>query len=69
MIRKFVCEECNLIIDAKGIKQEYTNPIYGPCERYIETCPSCQQEIREYKEPKQSADANSSPCGGCCGCH
>ena len=70
----FVCTDCRKQFNAEGIKNEYRDPVYGPCIIYTTVCPFCGGEGREYS-PNSSGDDNdngmgsSCPSGGCCpGC-
>ncbi|MEI7594529.1 MAG: hypothetical protein WCK02_02195 [Bacteroidota bacterium] len=70
-MKKFKCNNCDMIFDSEGEKQEYNNAIYGPCARYVAKCPECNNEVGEYIEPKlgKTNSTASNPCNGCCACH
>jgi len=71
---KFKCQVCQIEFEASGIRQEYHDPIYGPCARMIDLCPICGEECRESRTPKPQKTATSAdfPCGsapsGSCSC-
>jgi len=73
MILKFKCSDCDLLFEAERIKEEYIDPIYGPCSRNVADCPQCGKSAREYVKPKQvrkSSEPVMAPScgpGGCCG--
>ena len=73
MKSKFFCKECNNIFEGEAKKQEYTDPVYGPCTKYYSYCPECNSECSEYYKPKPSkskSDEYIPPCGNpnmnCC---
>ena len=72
MLTKYTCSHCKTIFEAEGNKKEWTNPIYGPCMKYVALCPDCQAECDEYRVPQQSKISSAIPqssCNGCCsGC-
>ncbi|HBB90332.1 MAG: hypothetical protein A2X22_11485 [Bacteroidetes bacterium GWF2_49_14] len=65
-----------MIFEGPGRKQDYNDPMYGPCSRIISDCPSCGAESAEFRKPKPAKN-NSSPqdscpayhSGGCSCCH
>jgi hypothetical protein len=67
MTSKFNCISCKKIFEATGHKKEWNNQIYGPCMKYIASCPDCKSECDEYREPSQQKKISSMPQGGCGG--
>ena len=67
---KFKCALCNIIVEDEGTRKEYNSSIYGPCFKYVATCPVCRNEIDEYRYTVQKKSQNYSPeghsCNGCC---
>ncbi len=67
-MKHFKCEQCGNTYLAQGNKQSYVNPVYGPCERYVSSCPACGGEGYEFqKNPGNKKQASSCGCGSC-GC-
>lgn len=70
MSTTFYCEKCGKKFDSEGTKKEFNDPIYGPCQTNVASCPDCSCESSEYKEPKpqKSTIGYSTPScsGGCC---
>ena len=80
---KFYCEKCEMTFESEGIKEEYSNHIYGPCWKLVVLCPDCETKCNEYRQTnsgkKQSFDFDNyvnnlgnqggrcNPGGGCCG--
>jgi hypothetical protein len=67
MKEKFWCASCKKIFEAKGEKKEWNDPIYGPCMKFIATCPTCKTECGEYRDPNAVTKKESMPamsCGG-----
>ncbi|MFH0867184.1 MAG: hypothetical protein V1904_13400 [Bacteroidota bacterium] len=50
MKEKFWCTSCKKILEAKGNKKEWTDPIYGPCMKFTALCPKCNTECDEYRD-------------------
>ena len=74
-IKEFLyCKECDITFDHDGIKKEYSDPVFGPCAKYVATCPQCNKEVDEFRRPKPTKSykpQNVAPCGnpnGCCMC-
>lgn len=65
---KFKCDFCNVIFEAEGIKEEWIDPIYGPCFKYVATCLKCKKEVTEYRPPKEQGAAHHESHGSACGC-
>ncbi len=66
---KFWCVSCKHIFDASGIKKEWTDPIYGPCMKFVAPCPKCNAECDEYRDPnaqKKLSQPQNMGCSGCC---
>ena len=71
MKEKFWCASCKNIFEAVGEKKEWKDPIYGPCMKFVASCPSCTEECSEYRDPNASTKKSSMPpmpsCSGSCG--
>jgi hypothetical protein len=70
---KFKCFDCNNVFEAKGKKKEYIDPIYGPCSKWVSSCPDCKSEISEYNPSlgKNNRSTQTPSCGvegGCSSC-
>lgn len=72
-MEKFVCKECDKIFEAKPVKKEYNDPVFGPCVKYVAECLDCKAECSEFVKPKPQK-ASSQPampscstgtCGSC----
>ncbi|MBU0670946.1 MAG: hypothetical protein ABH835_02895 [Patescibacteria group bacterium] len=69
-MRKFKCEKCNQIFDAKGEKIEKQNQIYGPTW-YWQAKHECGEQCQEYIPPKVKTKSKSkglSCMGDCASC-
>lgn len=69
MKEKFWCALCKKIFEARGKKKEWKDPIYGPCLKYVASCPTCKAECDEYRDPNAQRKSASMPemsCGGNC---
>ena len=69
MKERFWCVSCKNIFEAVGNKKEWNDPIYGPCMKYIASCPECKSECDEYREPsrqKTSSRMSETSCGRQC---
>lgn len=66
---KFYCAKCKIFIEDSGTKKEYNSSVYGPCFKYVVICPTCENEIDEYRisvSKKQSYNSSGHSCNGCC---
>lgn len=44
----FQCKNCDLDFEVDSpSKKEYTDPVFGPCAKYIAYCPKCNAECSE----------------------
>jgi hypothetical protein len=72
MTGTFKCNDCDLTFEAKGKKEEWKDPVFGFCWRYVSACPECNEDVGEYRPPKPQKDCckegNCSSCGGSCSC-
>jgi hypothetical protein len=69
MKEKFWCASCKKTFEAAGKKKEWTDPIYGPCMKFVADCPKCKEECNEYRDPNAQKKQNASqgqPCDGNC---
>lgn len=67
MKEKYWCASCKNIFEAVGEKKEWKDPIYGPCMKFVASCPSCKAECGEYRDPNASAKKSNMPPMGCAG--
>lgn len=71
-MRLFYCKTCDQKFEAEGNKQEWIDPIYGPCSKFTAPCPvngEICEEFRPVKTSKGEGGASSAPScgmGGCC---
>jgi hypothetical protein len=65
MKEKFWCISCKKIFEAKGNKKEWTDPIYGPCLKFVDPCPVCKEECSEYRDPNAQKKQSSSQGMAC----
>lgn len=66
----FQCPQCQLQFEAQGYKDEWLDPTFGHCWRYVADCPQCGKSSPEYKQPKaKSKNCNSGSCESCSGCN
>ena len=60
----FLCRECNLVFENdEGIKKEYHDYIFGPCQKYMAYCPQCKGECSEKPEPRPGKAKTEMPPG------
>jgi hypothetical protein len=73
-MKKYKCYDCGNIFETEGTFKEYTDAIYGPCSKWVATCPKCGEESSQLNlsagHSKKSGDPP--PCGkydscSCCG--
>jgi len=64
-MNKFLCRDCKNIFEAKPVKKEYIDPVFGPCSSNIANCPDCSKECNEYVKPKPQK-ASSQPIMSSC---
>lgn len=55
---KFECEACQKIFESRGIKEERTSSIYGPCWKRVASCPDCGVECDEFRQKSSSKKKN-----------
>ncbi len=77
-MKNYFCESCDLVFESQIIeKNEYFDPIYGPCWNYTAACPQCGSKSFEKVEKKNvRKDNTASPAypqnfcsqNSCCGC-
>lgn len=71
------CKICRIDFEVESpTKKEYTDPIYGPCTKYVAYCPKCNTEclekprLRPAKKEQSSMPLFSQNCcgagTGCC---
>lgn len=71
-MKTFICKTCNQKFEAEGIRVDWNDPTFGPCNKYVAKCPCNGEDCDEYRPVKNSKSesmASSPSCGaGCCGC-
>ena len=71
-MKTFICKTCNNKFEAEGSKEEWVDPIYGPCTKFTAPCPCNGSACEEYRPSKTSKDYSYAPSapscgsGGCC---
>lgn len=70
-MKTFLCKTCNQKFEAEGIRIDWNDPTYGPCSKFIATCPCNGEDCDEYrplKNNKEEFASTGSSCGagGCC---
>lgn len=64
----FECRSCTKLFEAEGTKDEWIDPVVGPCFKYVAGCPDCKSICAEFRKPKQGKEKHmhAGPCGNCC---
>ncbi len=66
---RFVCETCKKTFEAEGTKQEWVDRTYGPCSRWVATCPDCGMECQTERTFRLQVDGfDDDETGGSCSC-
>ncbi len=69
-MKTFLCKTCNQKFEAEGIRVDWNDPTYGPCSKFIATCPCNGEDCDEYRPLKSNkvelVPSGSCGSGGCC---
>jgi len=69
-MKTFLCKTCNQKFEAEGIRVDWNDPTYGPCSKFMATCPCNGEDCDEYRPLKSSKEelmpSGSCGSGGCC---
>lgn len=78
-VSQFYCSNCKKKFESAKIKDESLHPIYGPCWKYIASCPDCNTSCDEYKIKVAVKSSSQNECcmensgghahSGCCCCN
>ena len=59
-MHKFICTNCELVFESQNLeKNEYIDPIFGPCWNYTAVCPECGSVSNEKTEKKNSRNSTA----------
>lgn len=78
-MNKYFCKSCDLVFESQNpVRNEYLDPIFGPCWNYTAACPECGDICSEKTEKKNAKKKSTGAVpaypqnfcgtGGCCGC-
>jgi hypothetical protein len=71
-VSRYRCDVCKNTFEAEGSKHEWIDRTYGPCSRWVATCPACGEECQMAKTVHSSGDGDvdldDGGAGASCGC-
>lgn len=66
MKSEFYCEACHQRFHAAGREVSWNDALYGSCRKTVADCPSCGNEVGEYRPIRKSRGTSASAAPTSC---